>query len=530
MKFGRVRRFSLSRAWTLGGFFCRHSDVRRKSAYKTGDLFLRTGRKEIMRPAFSILVLAAVMLACFLSAHAAASQSPAGQPTLDEPRVWTDVSGRFSRTAVLVEVRADEVRLRQPSGRHTTIAWDKLSAADQEFAREFVARASRPTENDPTIADARIWTDSTGRLQSTARLVAIHDNVLVLQKLGGKRVTVRRESLSRQDQEFVRAVAGSLRSSTQVAHAGESRPTAPRVSETGHTTPDARRGGGVQSPARAQLTASSPFPLLPAWASPSAPAKIIHLQVSRQFLDRFVPHDVNTSDAVNDVIVGTPVSGSSTTHGQGSIVLVPSAQQAIADIFFAGSSQANTVSDGGRAQVFSYSTTDFQARKRIVLDSGGLHALPTTSTACTNAQTCGICSSLPGLRGAIARRITERRTDDARWQANQESSSHFEQALNRHLDNDVTSALAEIMRVDRQFFAATKQGGLKLRRQCSSTADRIDIAILRTPADANQLPIQVGQTPCRRRSRAIRRPLSGFTTASSNRCSATRGCAPLWRR
>jgi S1-C subfamily serine protease len=53
-----------------------------------------------------------------------------------EMRTWTSASGSFSTEAELLEVTADgSVRLKRKDGREITVPLDKLSAADQEFAR-----------------------------------------------------------------------------------------------------------------------------------------------------------------------------------------------------------------------------------------------------------------------------------------------------------------------------------------------------------------------------------------------------------
>ncbi len=118
-----------------------------------------------MRLAACLSILAATTVLCSLGAGSLRAQPPANPQAFDEPHVWTDVTGKFSRTAVLIEVREDAVRLRQPSGRCTTIAWDKLSPQDQQYARDFVENSAGPPAGEPTRERERTWTDVTGRLR-----------------------------------------------------------------------------------------------------------------------------------------------------------------------------------------------------------------------------------------------------------------------------------------------------------------------------------------------------------------------------
>ncbi len=55
--------------------------------------------------------------------------------------------------------------------------------------------------------------------------------------------------------------------------------------------------------------------------------------------------------------------------------------------------------------------------------------------------------------------------------------------LNGRLDRDVEAGLVEVERFQRKFFAAARQGNLKLESRCSSTADRFEMAIFRRPSE-----------------------------------------------
>ncbi len=388
-------------------------------------------------------------------------------------RVWTDTSGKFTRTAELVEVRADGVRLRQASGRCTTIAWDRLSPADRQFVHEVLAENAGP---QPAADAQRTWTDATGRARAQGRLVAVHGEVVVLERPSGKLARADWSKLSPTDRQYVLAAAADGKVPVEAGRTGPApeRRVEPDSTATLTAAP-AERGQTLFG------LASAALPLVPTWAQSSTPRRVIQLQVSRRFLEEFLPRDVDTVDAVRDVIVGSPVSGTSTTRGQGSIQLLPSSRQGIIDVLFVGSSQADTVSDGGRAQVSSRSATSFQARKRIWLDASGLHWLPAVCHACTSTQTCGICTWLPGLRGAIARRVTVRRTDEVRGQADREAASHFAAGVEQQMDRDVPAGLAAVDRFWRKFIAATRQQGLDLSTECSSTSEQLELAVFRAP-------------------------------------------------
>ena len=70
-----------------------------------------------------------------------------------EERTWTDVTGKFSVTAELVEVRGDKVVLRRQNGKQITVPLAKLSAEDQARAYYNLGVAySGKGETDKAIA------------------------------------------------------------------------------------------------------------------------------------------------------------------------------------------------------------------------------------------------------------------------------------------------------------------------------------------------------------------------------------------
>ena len=54
-------------------------------------------------------------------------------------RHWIDNTGLYSTVGRLIEVRPESVRLLKDNGRNTTVAWYRLSDADQEYVRHVAA-------------------------------------------------------------------------------------------------------------------------------------------------------------------------------------------------------------------------------------------------------------------------------------------------------------------------------------------------------------------------------------------------------
>ena len=98
---------------------------------------------------FAQAVLAAgVLAASWSSAHAQVGQPKSFQGP--EVRRWTDYTGRFHTDAKLIGGDRVAVRLQKPTGTMITVAFERLSAADQRFVRESLPGAARSV--DPIAA------------------------------------------------------------------------------------------------------------------------------------------------------------------------------------------------------------------------------------------------------------------------------------------------------------------------------------------------------------------------------------------
>lgn len=69
-------------------------------------------------------------------------RAPAGNRpvAVDEPRIWTDVTGKFKIEAKFGGVSGGQVKLLKTDGTETTVPLNKLSAADQAFVRKAGAK------------------------------------------------------------------------------------------------------------------------------------------------------------------------------------------------------------------------------------------------------------------------------------------------------------------------------------------------------------------------------------------------------
>lgn len=151
----------------------------------------------------------------------------------DRVRTWTDVQGRAMEAQFVREIDGDATFLKD--GKLVTIPLDRLTEKDQKLIRELEAGKkvqqdeppagaltrdngaatddgaatktgndkSRPSlANEKVVAENREWRDRNGK-KTTGKFVRLHQGNVVLTRLG-RVVSVRFDSLSREDQQYVR--------------------------------------------------------------------------------------------------------------------------------------------------------------------------------------------------------------------------------------------------------------------------------------------------------------------------------------
>jgi hypothetical protein len=268
--------------------------------------------------------------------------------------------------------------------------------------------------------ELRVWVDSSGKYRTEAALVSRRAESVVLRKRDGIVINVPLKRLSLADQRYVQHAAEA---SSDLAAKARSVTTAMRSlngAESNRPLTHRNRGAANIDP---------------------LPADVVYIHISDRLLRRQLNRPIVRQTLVNEVIVGTPVSGTAGTAGSVGLRLVPSADRGIVDLLFHGQVQSRTTGFGGPVQVHSTSVTQFSAVKRLLLDAHGIEILPARVAAQTSTAIQGVSTSLPRLRGRIARRIGQSRAADLKPAAEAESSRKAEVRIARDFDSDVTSEL-----------------------------------------------------------------------------------------
>lgn len=300
--------------------------------------------------------------------------------------------------------------------------------------------------SDHPAREPRIWVDSTGRFQAEATLVSRDGDHVTLRNADGVVVRVAMDRLSRRDQRYLDRIAadrpGMIRQGARtIAKAAEaltnglaSNPT--RADVGNQSTP-------LDRTERPDRGAAAEDETKRFFDGPPLPSDLVHVQVSRTAMSKMLSRPVTRQVAVNDTIVGTPVRGTAHTDGWTDLRLVPSQGRAVVDVVFHGRIQSQTIGFGGPVQVHSSGTTRFNAIKRLMLDEHGVEVLPAQVSAQTSTSINGVSTSLPRLRGRIARRIGSERAAQLKPAADAEAARKAEMRIARQFDEEVAGQLLD---------------------------------------------------------------------------------------
>jgi hypothetical protein len=220
------------------------------------------------------------------------------------------------------------------------------------------------------------------------------------------------------------------------------------------------------------------------------PADLIYVHISDRLLRRQISRPVTRQTSVNEVIVGTPVSGTAATAGKIDLRLVPASDRGIVDLLFYGQVQSQTTGFGGPVQVHSSSVTSFSAVKRLLLDEIGIEMLPARVAAQTSTSIDGISTSLPRLRGRIARRIGGQRAAEMKPAAEAEAARKAEVRIGQEFDGDVTRQLrgANSQLTEALTALPVEANLFRGRLRFASTGEYLQVAIHRAEGRVSRPP------------------------------------------
>lgn len=169
-----------------------------------------------------------------------------------------------------------------------------------------------------------------------------------------------------------------------------------------------------------------------------------HADLLRQALGR----EVDSTEPVRDVILGTQIYGTGRTLGQVDVELVPCSDRAMFDLVFEANNDSRSKGYNGPVVIWSLGDTDLHARQRLAIDESGLSAGEPATDAQTDTTITGIGTHRRGLLGRLIRRIAARKAAQQQSLAEAIAADHAAQRLAERYGDESASLIA---RANRQY-------------------------------------------------------------------------------
>ena len=204
--------------------------------------------------------------------------------------------------------------------------------------------------------------------------------------------------------------------------------------------------------------------------------------------------EISEPITINQDILGTYVSGQGNTTGRLLIALVPDPQRAAFDLNMNGVTQAKTTGRNRGVTVFTESTTQLRATKRLTFDPTGLTAGPTDTWASTSTRINGLATR----RGnRLVERIAWNQVYQRKGSSEREAARHARGKLRQRIDQDADERLADAnSRYQLEFrFPLLRRDAFPSVFDVSTTDQQVQLTLLEAAADQLGAPAAPAPAP-----------------------------------
>ena len=160
--------------------------------------------------------------------------------------------------------------------------------------------------------------------------------------------------------------------------------------------------------------------------------------VSAGLLNAGMGRDVDQTEPVRDIILGTSIYGTGRTTGQVTVELVPTENRATIVTVMKGTNIANTVGYNGPVVIHSDGTTEITTRKQIFIDDERISTASSQANAVTHSHIRSICAR-NGMR--IIENIAWKRARKQKCKADAIAARHAERKARDRYDEEVDAAI-----------------------------------------------------------------------------------------
>ena len=215
------------------------------------------------------------------------------------------------------------------------------------------------------------------------------------------------------------------------------------------------------------------------------------LRLSEELFTSLIDREVDHQGPVQEIILGTFVTGQARTVASPRIDVIPSDSQASFDVVMEGTTTTQTVGRNGPAVIHSRGITRFRAAKQVRFSpEKGFYAEPATVAANTQIVTDGVSSD----RGRLVNRVIQRRAwreiEARRPQTLAIVQEKAKRRVAEVLDHKVDEGLAELNRrhdLRQLAMASLISDDRQPQLACCSTEHCIQLAAARGSTDKREI-------------------------------------------
>lgn len=163
------------------------------------------------------------------------------------------------------------------------------------------------------------------------------------------------------------------------------------------------------------------------------------LQVSERLISRMLNMTINRTVQIREAVLGTSVSGATTTAGSVSPVLIPDPRQGMLQIRFQGTANSpRMVGQNGPATIVSSAISRVDVRKNVILNDRGIQLLPASAQVTTRLSIDDVSASR-----RIVNRIARRRAEESHAAAQAITKQKTRNRLQQEVDRDAAAPLSQ---------------------------------------------------------------------------------------
>ena len=206
----------------------------------------------------------------------------------------------------------------------------------------------------------------------------------------------------------------------------------------------------------------------------------LFIQLSENAIATLVYRSIDETEPVQDVILGTRISGMGRTVGHVTASMVPNDEVGTVRVEMKATNSSKTIGYSDPVRIYQDNHTNFRGSKQVIIDRAGIRALPAVSTVSAESDLTGLGTNLPhGLVDRMVRRKARQRVNSQDRLANNIVENRQQQRFSERLDGVVDDQLAKSNRRlnERLLWPLVRYDVFPRQFDTRSSRDRFEIAL-----------------------------------------------------